>query len=154
MTDRKVVKISVKTGRRDAFDLTEQVDEIVRKSGIKCGGAIIQSLHTTAVVVVQEKESGLIRDFFNTLERIAPEKGEYRHNNFKERPDVDPAKECPNGHSHCQALFFPPSLVVIVEEGKLRLGQWQRILLLELDETRQEREVAVEVFDKIRARFH
>lgn len=143
MTDKRVPKnLIIPTGRCDFFDITAEVKKLVEESLIKTGKIIIQVLHTTAVIMVQEKEAGFFKDFFEMLERIAPRKGNYHHNDLTQRPDVGPY-ECPNGDAHLRASLFPVSQTIIIKRGKLQLGRWQSIFLVEFDETRKEREIVL-----------
>ena len=77
------------------------------------------------------------------LERLAPRSDDYEHNDLSRRVGVPP-DEPANGHSHCKALFLPMSVCVNVADNRLQLGRWQRIFLIELDESR-ERSVSVMV---------
>jgi secondary thiamine-phosphate synthase enzyme len=120
-------------------DLTDAVEEIVTRAGIRHGWVNIQTKHTTTAVIVNENEPLLHEDLKRMLERLAPRSGEYEHNDLSRRVDVPP-DEPANGHSHCKALFLPMS----VADGRLQLGRWQRIFLIELDESR-ERSVSVMV---------
>ncbi len=92
----------------------------------------VQSLHTTAAIVVNENEPLLLQDLRAALERAAPRHLAYRHDDFSQRAAVPP-DEPANGHAHCQALFLRASETLGVAGGRLRLGRWQRVFLVELD---------------------
>jgi secondary thiamine-phosphate synthase enzyme len=124
-------------------DVTDAVEEIVARAGIRHGWVNVQTKHTTTAVIVNENEPLLHEDLKRVLERLAPRSGEYEHNDLSRRVDVPP-DEPANGHSHCKALFLPMSVCVNVADGRLQLGRWQRIFLIELDESR-ERSVSVMV---------
>ena len=125
--------VEVRTPAGLAFvDITAQVAAIVARSGIAEGLVSVQSLHTTAAVVVNENEPLLLQDLRDTLERAAPRHLTYRHDDFSQRAAVPP-DEPANGHAHCQALFLRTSETLGVAGGRPRLGQWQRVFLVELD---------------------
>jgi secondary thiamine-phosphate synthase enzyme len=113
-------------------DITAQVAAIVERSGIAEGLVSVQSLHTTAAVVVNENEPLLLHDLRSALERAAPRHLPYRHDDFAQRAAVAP-DEPANGHAHCQALFLRASETLGVADGRPRLGRWQSIFLVELD---------------------
>lgn len=120
-------------------DITEDVEGYLKESKITNGLVVVESLHTTLGVAVNENEPGLmIHDFPNMLRRIAPEAGgdrSYEHDDFDARTEnLDPNEpERKNGHSHCRAILLPSSITRIIENGSLSLGRWQRVLLIELD---------------------
>jgi secondary thiamine-phosphate synthase enzyme len=141
----EVARIELQTSAcLDAIDVTDRVQRIVAAAAVECGLAFIQSLHTTAAIVVNEDEPLLWEDLRATLERFAPRGGSYRHDDFEVRTVNMTADERPNGHAHCKALFLPTSVVLGISGGRLVLGRWQRIFLLELDSARP-RTVAVMV---------
>ncbi|MGH9845482.1 MAG: secondary thiamine-phosphate synthase enzyme YjbQ [Blastocatellia bacterium] len=125
------------------IDLTDEVKLIVERSGVRNGWVNVQTKHTTAAIIVNENEPLLQQDLKQMLETVAPRTGEYQHNDFSRRVDIPP-DEPANGHSHCKALFLPMSACVNIADGQIQLGRWQRIFLLELDESR-ERSISVMV---------
>jgi secondary thiamine-phosphate synthase enzyme len=125
------------------IDLTEEIKLIVERAGVHNGWVNIQTRHTTTAVIVNENEPLLQEDLKQLLERVAPRTGEYQHNDFSRRVDIPP-DEPANGHSHCKALFLPMSACLNIADSQIQLGRWQRIFLLELDESR-ERQVSVMV---------
>lgn len=147
LSDR--VRLRTRKGTR-FVDLTELVLERVRQSGVSSGLAVVQSLHTTAALTVNENEPLLLSDLERTLERLAPEAASYAHDDLSRRGPL-PADERKNGAAHCRALVLASSLTLLVEEGRLALGRWQRILLVELDPPR-EREIALLVLGTGEAR--
>jgi len=124
-------------------DITDEVEEIITRAGVSHGWVNIQTKHTTTAIIVNENEPLLHQDLKLMLERLAPRSAQYEHNDFSRRVDIPP-DEPANGHSHCKALFLPISVCVNVADGRLQLGRWQRIFLVELDESR-ERSVSVMV---------
>ena len=103
----------------------------------------VQSRHTTAAVLVNENEPLLLQDFEDLLRRWAPPDAHYRHNDLEAREGA-PADERPNGHSHAQALLLGASVCLNVAEGRLDLGEWQSVFLVELDGPR-DRTLSVQV---------
>jgi len=124
-------------------DLTALLAERVRCSGIRDGTITVQSRHTTAAVVVNENEPLLIEDFEDALERWAPRGARYRHNDLSARGRVPPGEK-PNGHAHARALLLGGSVTLNVAAGKIDLGEWQSVFLVELDGPRC-RTVSVQV---------
>jgi len=100
----------------------------------------IFSRHTTAGVRILENEKLLLADYERILEQFAPKTGFYAHNIIDAR-DVPPTERI-NGHSHIRTLFFPTSETIPIVKGKMLLGKWQRIFLVELDPLR-EREIII-----------
>ncbi len=125
------------------IDLTDDIVAIVENSGVRNGWVNVQTKHTTTAIIVNENEPLLQEDLRSLLESLAPRAGEYQHNDFSRRVDIPP-DEPANGHSHCKALFLPMSACVNVADGKVQLGRWQRVFLLELDDSR-ERHISVMV---------
>lgn len=114
-------------------DLTERLQDLVASADVQNGMLLVQSLHTTAAIVVNESEPLLMEDLRETLNRVAPRLANYRHDDFEIRTANMTPEERPNGHSHCKALFLPTSVTLGVSGGRLLLGRWQRIFLVELD---------------------
>ena len=133
------------TAAREFLDVTDQVAAVVRRSRISQGWVTAFSKHTTAAVVLQENEPLLMQDVGGMLERLSAAGGIYQHNDLSRRTgEMDP-DECANGHAHCQHLLLSSSENIPVAEGRLDLGRWQRIFLLELDRGR-DRQLVVQVF--------
>ena len=78
----------------------------------------------------------LLNDFKRKLDKIAPVKENYKHDDFKIRTVNMCDDECLNGHSHCKAICLPSTITLNLKDGKLQLGQWQRVMFLELDRAR------------------
>ncbi len=139
-------KFQVVTERAPQFiDITEEVQRVVQASGVREGLALVFCRHTTAAVRINENEPLLIADMEEFLKRIAPRDLYYRHNDFEIRTHNMTPEESPNGHAHCQHLLLGASEAIPVEHGRLCLGSWQRLFLVELDRPR-EREVTVQIF--------
>jgi secondary thiamine-phosphate synthase enzyme len=114
-------------------DLTSDLEAFVAASGIRSGLLNVQSLHTTAAIVVNEHEPLLLTDVAGLLERLAPIDAVYRHDNITLRTANCVLGEPPNGHSHCRALLLGSTAALNVVDGELQLGTWQRVFLVELD---------------------
>ena len=136
------VTVRLTTRRATEFvDLTEQLARHVRVSALRVGTLTVQTRHTTTAIVVNEHEPLLLADFEALLERVAPERLAYWHDELALRSNV-PVDEPRNAHAHCRALVLPSSTVITVADGRLQLGRWQRIFLVEFDGPR-EREVSI-----------
>src|SRR5687768_8459659 len=136
--------VSMRTEKPLQFiDLTALVAERVRRSGVGDGIVTVQSRHTTAAIVVNENEPLLLADLEDLLEGWAPAGRRYRHNDLAARGPVDP-DEKPNGHAHARALMLGTSITLNVAGGRIELGRWQSIFLVELDGPRK-RAISVQV---------
>ena len=120
----------------DFIDFTDKIEEFVENSKIENGIINVQTMHTTAPLLLNENEPLLLEDFKNHLKKISPKELEYNHNDFTKRTVNVCDNECKNGHSHCRALHLPSTITLNIIEGKLQLGEWQRIFLVELDSSR------------------
>lgn len=137
--------IDLETEESPAFiKLTSRIQDILQETEIQEGQMFVFSKHTTAGITIQEDEPLLLDDFESFLEDLAPEDGEYHHNNFEIRTVNMREDESENGHSHCRHLTIGPSETLPVNDGELVTGRWQDIFLIELDGPRQ-REVFVQV---------
>jgi secondary thiamine-phosphate synthase enzyme len=125
-------------------DVTEDVADAVRATGVRDGIVTVVSRHTTMAVRIQEAEPLLLEDLLNFLRRLAPSNVHYQHNDFRIRTHHMHDDESPNGHSHCLQFLLGTSETVPIEDGELLLGEWQRIFLVELDGPRAKREVLIQ----------
>ena len=129
-----VFTIKIKSNTAPEFiDITEQIVDLVRQSGIHNGLVVVFSKHTTAAITIQENEPLLLKDMADMLERLAPQSANYRHNDFSVRTVHMHEDECPNGHSHCQHLVLGSSENIPIIDSQLSLGEFQRIFMVELD---------------------
>ncbi len=117
-------------------DLTELVRAIVARSGVKAGIVHIFNVGSTAAIGAIEFEPGLREDLPALLEKIAPRKARYMH---------EETWHDGNGHSHLQATLMGPSLTVPIRQGELVLGTWQQIFHIECDVRARQRTVCVTV---------
>ena len=115
------------------IDLTSDLEAFVASSGVQWGLLNVQSLHTTAAIVINEHDPLLLSDMAALLERLVPRDAVYRHDNITLRTANCVLGEPPNGHSHCRALLLGPTAALNIVGGELQLGRWQRVFLVELD---------------------
>jgi len=123
-------------------DITNDVQEAVRASGIDDGIACVYSPHTTCCVRVNEFEQGFLDDFAGLLRRLVPSESYYAHDDWDRRTEnICPEDmEIGNGHAHCMAMLLGTAGESIpVQNGELQLGTWQRVLFIELDRERDRR---------------
>jgi secondary thiamine-phosphate synthase enzyme len=119
-----------RTGKhREYLNMTPQVEDALRKSGIKEGMILVSAMHITAGVYVNDAEDGLIADIDEWLEKVAPFRRDYRHHRTGET----------NGDSHLKSLLVHHEVIVPVTAGKLDLGPWQQIYYAEFDGQRPKR---------------
>ena len=119
--------------QREFLDLTEGLEALVAEAGITVGFVNIHSLHTTAAIVVNEREPLLLGDFGALLERIAPGDACYQHDDATVRTVNLSPGERSNGDAHCKALLLGAGACLNVVDGRLLLGRWQRVFLAEMD---------------------
>lgn len=131
-------------GLFDFIDITDRILEFVSKSSIKNGLVNVQIFHTSAALIFNENEPLLLEDIKDSLDKAAPKNAKYRHDDFDRRTVNVCENECVNGHSHCKAIRLPSNITLNLIDGKLQLGQWQRIMLAELDSSRP-RKVQIQV---------
>jgi secondary thiamine-phosphate synthase enzyme len=130
--------LHVTTRRATEFvDVTDRLGAIVATCGLRARLINIQTLHTTTGIVVNEHEPLLLTDFESTLEQAAPADISYRHDDVSVRTVNLTPNERVNGHAHCRALLLPVSACLNVVDGRLLLGRWQRVFLVELDGPRE-----------------
>jgi secondary thiamine-phosphate synthase enzyme len=125
-------------GEGAIVDLTEGVRSVVESAGIASGLASVFVPGATAAVTTMEYEPGGIQDLQRALERLVPREGHYEHN----RLNGDT-----NAHAHLRAALVGPSVSVPVRDGRLELGTWQQIVLLDFDDRPRRRAVVVHVLD-------
>jgi len=121
--------IEIKTNKRvEIIDITDEVRRIVEKSDVKEGIAVVYTTHTTTAIIINENESRLKEDILNILEKLIPTRAGYKHDEIDNNAD-----------SHLRAILLGNSVVIPVENGRLCLGTWQRIMFVELDGPRSRR---------------
>ncbi|MBI4498236.1 MAG: YjbQ family protein [Chloroflexi bacterium] len=140
-----VETMEIVTDRGPQFiDITPDVVAATVRSGIRNGLVVVFSKHTTAAIKINENEPELIKDMEHLVSHVAPADQYYHHNNFDVRTVNMVEDECPNGHSHCQHLLLNTSETIPLLDGKLQLGTWQSIFLVELERSRP-RQVLVQI---------
>ena len=115
-------------------DITEPVRRWSEAQGLRDGLLTVLTPHTTARIVINERDDALQRDMRRHLEALAPRDAAYDHN----RHTVDGRD---NAHAHLAALFMPASESLVLADGRLQLGPWQAVFFVELDGPREAREV-------------
>jgi secondary thiamine-phosphate synthase enzyme len=132
----------ITTRATEFVDITDRVQALVTMSGILVGLVNIQALHTTTAIVVNEHEPLLLKDFERMLGHVAPVVALYLHDDPRVRTVNLATNERVNGHAHCRALLLGASVCLNIADGRVILGRWQRVFLVELDGPR-ERAVSV-----------
>ncbi len=131
------MKFSINTkGFTDIIDITPNVSESIKKSGVKNGICLISCPGSTCGITTIEYESGLIEDLKRVLDKIAPMSKDYEH--CKRWGDC-------NGYAHVRSALLKPFLAVSIEEGKLVLGTWQQIAFIDFDNRPRNREIILKV---------
>jgi secondary thiamine-phosphate synthase enzyme len=123
-------------------DLTDHINQYLRRQNIENGAVTVFSRHTTAAIKINEAEELLIEDFKHFLHRLVPADHRYHHNDMSRRKPPIAPDERPNAHSHCMHLLLSTSETIPVIDSQLALGTWQRVFMIELDGPRS-REVVV-----------
>ncbi len=118
-------------GEISFINITDKIQEIVEKSRIRDGIAVVFAPHATGAIIINENDPSLLEDLREVLERIIPRHAEYKH----------PV----NAHSHIRSILMEPSKVFPVIGGSLALGTWQSIIWVEVDTHPRIRKVIVTV---------
>ena len=140
--------IGVTAHRRMEFlDLTDELRRAIKDSGVTDGAAIAFCPHTTCQLVINEWEDGALHDFRQRLHSLVPDDIYYAHDDLERRTqNLQDGHERENGHAHVkQMLLGATSHAIPVASGEPMLGQWQRLMLIELDDPK-ERQVVFHVF--------
>lgn len=116
---------------REYINITGDVEEIVKRSGVLEGMVLVSAMHITAAVYVNDAEDGLIQDIDEWLEKLAPFRQDYRHHRTGET----------NGDAHLKSLLMHHEVIVPITGGKLDFGPWQQIYYAEFDGRRRKRVV-------------
>lgn len=116
--------------RRGVVNITREVEQALGESGIQEGLLLVNAMHITASVFINDDESGLHSDFEAWLEKLAPEKphSQYRHNGYEDNADA-----------HLKRSVMGREVVVAVTEGRLDFGPWEQIFYFEFDGKRSKR---------------
>ena len=114
---------------RDYLNITDKVEALVKKSGVREGFALVSAMHITAGVYVNDAENCLIQDIDEWLERLCPFREDYRHHRTGET----------NGDSHLKNLLIGHQQMLPITNGKLDLGPWEQVFYAEFDGERRKR---------------
>ena len=120
----------------DLADVTPRLGQIVAASGVRQGSAHVTAIGSTASLTTVEYEPGAVEDLKSAIQRLAPADATYAH---------EMAWHDGNGHSHVQAALLGPSVAVPIRDGRLRLGTWQQVVLINHDIHARRRPVEVTV---------
>jgi secondary thiamine-phosphate synthase enzyme len=127
------------TAKRQAIDITDRVRDVVRSANVERGLCHVMVLHATAAIVVNENDDPNIGvDLIDALGRAVPEHAGWRHDRIDD-----------NAQAHIIASILGPSEIVPIENGDLRLGRWQGLMLIELDGPRAPRRILVTVIPAV-----
>jgi len=115
--------------RRDYINITSQVERVVQHSGIQEGMVLVNAMHITASVYINDDEAGLLQDYERFLERLVPHSADYKHNLTGED----------NGDAHIKRQIMGREVVVAITNGALDFGPWEQIFYAEFDGRRRKR---------------
>lgn len=115
--------------QREYMRITDEVETAVKESGIQEGFILVSAMHITAGVYINDWEGGLIQDIDEWLEKLAPERPDYKHHDTGET----------NGDAHLKRILINHQVTVPITEGKLDLGPWEQIFYAEFDGQRKKR---------------
>ncbi len=126
---RKELQFTVK-GRRGYINITPEVEEALQESDIREGLCLVNAMHITASVYINDDEPGLLQDYDRWLEKLAPHEpvDHYAHNDYED-----------NGDAHCKRQIMGREVVVAITGGKLDFGPWEQIFYGEFDGNRPKR---------------
>ena len=118
------------TSRRQLINITPEIDECLSESGITEGLCLVNAMHITASVFINDDERGLHNDYEKWLEKLAPEKpySQYQHNGFEDNADA-----------HLKRTIMGRDVVVAITDGRLDFGPWEQIFYVEFDGKRRKR---------------
>ncbi|MEK6979010.1 MAG: secondary thiamine-phosphate synthase enzyme YjbQ [Candidatus Micrarchaeota archaeon] len=125
----KTAYLTFNTRNRIEFvRITDEIEKVVRESGVKEGLVLVNPMHITAAVIVNDNESGLIEDYKRVLERLVPYRADYAHNMGED-----------NAASHIWRQLMGHQVVMAITNGRLDLGTWEQIFYCEFDGRRNKR---------------
>ncbi len=117
--------------RRDLANITQHIETLVERSGVREGLCLVSAMHITAAIWVNDNEPGLWQDFWELLERLAPFGPDYQHHRTGED----------NGDAHLKRTLVGQQAVLPVTDGRLDLGPWEQVFYAEFDGQRRKRVV-------------
>ena len=115
--------------RRELINITDDVEAALRESGVQEGLCLVSAMHITAAIWVNDNEPGLWQDFSEWVERLAPQRPDYRHHRTGED----------NGDAHLKRTLVHQQVVLPVTAGRLDLGPWEQVFYAEFDGQRRKR---------------
>ncbi len=134
MISTRIIEVEIE--ENGIVDITAEVEEIIREVGVKEGIAVVFNIGSTGAISTMEYEPGLKKDIPIALERLAPRHGDYHHH---------ATWGDDNGSSHVRATVVGPGIAVPFHNGKLLLGTWQQIVVMNFDTRRRKRKIAVQI---------
>ena len=138
MLKREILNIET-NGNCDIVNITDEVEAVLNQAGVEDGVVILFNVGSTAGITTIEFEPGLVdHDIAAAFEKIAPENGTYQH---------ELTWHDDNGHAHVRASLLGPSLMVPIVDGKLTLGTWQQIVLIDFDTRARSRKVICQIME-------
>ncbi|QQS61022.1 MAG: YjbQ family protein [Candidatus Moraniibacteriota bacterium] len=140
--ETQTIKFETKS-QIDFIDITEQVQNIIEKSGVREGIVLVFSSHTTMGVCINHNEPLLLQDFMSMMYRLSPVDNRYNHDLFELKKKIKSDGRS-NGHSHCKDLLVGNSETIPIERGVVSLGRWQSIFAVEFDGSRK-RDIVVQI---------
>lgn len=132
---QETLKVELPTGPACA-DITPLLEELVHRSGVEAGILQANSVGSTGSITTIEFEPGAVKDLEEAVERLAPREAYYHHQE---------AWHDGNGHSHVQAALLGPSVALSIVAGRLALGTWQQVVVINHDNRARTRRVAVTI---------
>ncbi|UCG35483.1 MAG: YjbQ family protein [Candidatus Omnitrophota bacterium] len=123
-------------GNTDIIDITPGIENVVDEEGVSDGILFLSVIGSTAGLTTMEYESGLEKDLKESFDKLLPYKKDYAHN-FTWSDD--------NGHSHLRSSFIKTGLFVSVTDGRLDLGTWQQVVLIDFDTRPRQRKIVVKI---------
>lgn len=137
-----LIKLSVSTkGFADIVNITPRIEGVIKESGIKEGLVCVFVPGSTAAVTTMEYESGLVKDLKQAFERMAPQGRPYAH---------DQKWGDGNGFSHVRASILGPSVCLPIRAGRMSLGTWQQVVLVDFDNRPRTREVLIKILKDVK----
>jgi len=115
--------------RKEIVPITDQVEQVIRESGVQEGFALVSAMHITASIIVNDEEPGLWQDILDWVEHVAPENPNYRHHRTGED----------NGDAHLKNLLLHHQVILPITRGRFDAGPWQRVFYCEFDGQRDKR---------------